>query len=136
MEQYRTDAEIYAVLERESWQEENAFGWTNSSTDYFAEFSLPDMAENARGYLSYTVCGPGELETYKMESWFCYYGIKNWPFFPAATSRESWRQDSWNARDRYYSMLDMLQFWSVYQTPDGRDDSPIHDPYHSRDDWN
>ena len=126
----------YAVLERESWQEENAFGWTNSSTDYFAEFSLPDMAENARGYLSYTVCGPGELETYKMESWFCYYGIKNWPFFPAATSRESWRQDSWNARDRYYSMLDMLQFWSVYQTPDGRDDSPIHDPYHSRDDWN
>ena len=33
-------------------------------------------------------------------------------------------------------MLDMLQFWSVYQTPDGRDDSPIHDPYHSRDDWN
>ena len=126
----------YAVLERESWQEENAFGWTNSSTDCFAEFSLPDMAENARGYLSYTVCGPGELETYKMESWFCYYGIKNWPFFPAATSRESWRQDSWNARDRYYSMLDMLQFWSVYQTPDGRDDSPIHDPYHSRDDWN
>ena len=32
-------------------------------------------------------------------------------------------------------MLDMLQFWSVYQTPDGRDDSPIH-AYHSRDDWN
>ena len=126
----------YAVLERESWREETAFGWTSGSTDYFAEFSLPDMAENARGYLSYTVCGPGELETYKMESWFCYYGIKNWPFFPAATSRESWRQDSWNARDRYYSMLDMLQFWSVYQTPDGRDDSPIHDPYHSRDDWN
>ncbi len=126
----------YAVLERESWREETAFGWTSGSTDYFAEFSLPDMAENARGHLSYTVCGPGELETYKMESWFCYYGIKNWPFFPAATSRESWRQDSWNARDRYYSMLDMLQFWSVYQTPDGRDDSPIHDPYHSRDDWN
>ena len=126
----------YAVLERESWREETAFGWTSGSTDYFAEFSLPDMAENARGYLSYTVCGPGELETYKMESWFCYYGIKNWPFFPAATSRESWRQDSWNARDHYYNMQDMLQFWGVYQTPDGRDDSPIHDPYHSRDDWN
>ncbi len=94
------------------------------------------MAENARGYLTYSIRGPAELETYKMESWFCYYGIKNWPFFPAATSRESWRQDSWNARDRYYSMQDMLQFWGVYQTPDGRDDSPIHDPYHSRDDWN
>ena len=126
----------YAVLERESWQEENAFGWTSSSTDYFAEFSLPDMAENARGYLTYSIRGPAELETYVVDSWFYYYGVKNWPFFPAATSRESWQKDSWNARDRYYSMLDMLQFWSVYQTPDGRDDSPIHDPYHSRDDWN
>ena len=126
----------YAVLERESWQEENAFGWTSSSTDYFAEFSLPDMAENARGYLSYSIRGPAELETYIVDSWFFYDCVQNWPFFPAATSRESWRQDSWNARDRYYSMLDMLQFWSVYQTPDGRDDSPIHDPYHSRDDWN
>ena len=37
---------------------------------------------------------------------------------------------------RPYNMQDMLQFWGVYQTPDGRDDSPIHDPYHSRDDWN
>lgn len=126
----------YAVLERESWQEENAFGWTSSSTDYFAEFSLPDMAENARGYLTYSIRGPQELETYVVDSWFYYYGVKNWPFFPAATSRESWRQDSWNARDHYYNMQDMLQFWGVYQTPDGRDDSPIHDPYHSRDDWN
>ena len=126
----------YAVLERESWQEENAFGWTSSSTDYFAEFSLPDMAGNARGYLTYSIRGPAELETYVVDSWFYYYGVKNWPFFPAATSRESWRQDSWNARDHYYNMQDMLQFWGVYQTPDGRDDSPIHDPYHSRDDWN
>lgn len=126
----------YAVLERESWQEENAFGWTSSSTDHFAEFSLPDMAENARGYLTHSIRGPAELETYVVDSWFYYYGVKNWPFFPAATSRESWRQDSWNARDHYYNMQDMLQFWGVYQTPDGRDDSPIHDPYHSRDDWN
>lgn len=126
----------YAVLERESWQEENAFGWTSSSTDYFAEFSLPDMAENARGYLTYSIRGPAELETCAVDSWFFYDCVKNWPFFPAATSRESWRQDSWNARDHYYNMQDMLQFWGVYQTPDGRDDSPIHDPYHSRDDWN
>ena len=126
----------YAVLERESWQEENAFGWTSSSTDHFAEFSLPDMAENARGYLTHSIRGPAELETYVVDSWFYYYGVKNWPFFPAATNRESWRQDSWNARDHYYNMQDMLQFWGVYQTPDGRDDSPIHDPYHSRDDWN
>ena len=36
------------------------------------------MAENARGYLTYSIWGPAELETYVVDSWFYYYGVKNW----------------------------------------------------------
>ncbi len=95
---YDKDGEVYVApyqfIGNKTYTSENMIFGRKTSTDIFANFSLPDNGENQRGYISYSII---ELDDgWDAVSWINYTHQKNWMQYPAITAMQVRMEDSFD----------------------------------------
>lgn len=107
----------FHTLEEESYTQNTIFWGAQTSSDIFAEFSIPNRGENHRGYVSYTMA---ELqEGWSIDSWINYIHQTPWPQYPVITAKEKQQTMGVGDTRTFKTVQDALQFFPGA-------DNPIH----------
>ena len=80
-----------------------------TSTDVFAEFSMPNDGENYRGYTVYPITEIND--GYIVNSWINYTHQKRLLQYPVVTAAEMRMKNSWNNAGAFRTIQDALQFY-------------------------
>lgn len=106
-------AATYFSLGNETYTSNSIFWGEQTSTDVFAEFSMPRKGENHRGYVSYTI--EEMQEGYIIDAWINYTHQMTWLQYPAITAKQknitSGAWDTW----AFTTVQDALQFNPIYE---------------------
>lgn len=118
---YTRNGESYAApfysLGHETYTQDTIFWGQQTSTDVFAEFSLPNKGENHRGYVSYTIV---EVQDgWSIDAWINYTHQTPWPQYPVITAKEKQQTMGVGSTQTFKTIQDALQFFPGA-------DSPIH----------
>ena len=120
---YTHDGESYAApfhsLGHETYTHNTIFWGQQTSTDVFAEFSLPNRGENHRGYVAYTIA---EVQDgWRIDAWINYTHQTPWPRYPVITAKE--KQQTMGVEDTctFKTLQDALQFLPGADEPIGDD---------------
>ena len=101
-------ASFYA-LEHETYTRDTIFWGAQTSTDVFAEFSLPNNGENHRGYVSYTIA---ELrDGCIIDAWINYTHQTSWFQYPVITAKENNQTVGVKNTIFFRTIQDALQFF-------------------------
>lgn len=99
----------YYSLGAETYTSTGILWGEQTSTDVFAEFSMPRNSTRQRGYLSYTI---REMQDdWIVDSWINYTHQRRWWQYPAMTAKEKRIQNSWNSAGAFFTVQDALQFY-------------------------
>ncbi len=98
----------YVSLGKETFTTNSIFWGESTSTDVFAEFSLPHDGENQRGYLAYTVFE--KLDGYLVDAWINYTHQQTWLQYPVLTAKQQRMANAWNDAGAFLTVQDALQF--------------------------
>ena len=101
-------APFYA-LGHETYTRDTIFWGAQTSTDVFAEFSLPNRGENHRGYISYTIA---EMrDGCIIDAWINYTHQTSWFQYPVITAEE--KNQTVGVKNTIYfrTIQDALQFF-------------------------
>lgn len=106
----------YYSLGSETFTSNSVFWGEQTSTDVFAEFSLPKSGEDQRGYVTYTATAHNADVKYLINSWVNYTHQTGWLQYPVKTAAEHRMSGAWNNAGAFLTVQDALQF---YNTDDG-----------------
>lgn len=101
----------YHSIGSETYTSDNLVLGTHTSTDIFATFSLPDKAENQRGYIIYSIKDNRDKKNYLIDSWFTYNHQQNLFQYPAVTAKENRQQDMSSDLTAFMHKQIALQIW-------------------------
>ena len=106
----------YHSLGHETYTHNTIFWGQQTSTDVFAEFSLPNRGENHRGYVSYTIA---EVQDgCSIDTWINYTHQTPWPRYPVITAKEKQQTMGVGDTRTFKTIQDALQFFP-------RDENPV-----------
>ena len=110
---YTQDGETYVSpyhsLGQETYTQDTIFWGQQTSTDVFAEFSLPNKGENHRGYVSYTVAAV--QEGWIIDAWINYTHQTPWPQYPVITAAKKQQTMGVGSTQTFKTIQDALQFF-------------------------
>ena len=116
---YTQEGECYSApfhsIGHETYTQDTIFWGQQTSTDVFAEFSLPNRGENHRGYVSYTIA---EIQDgWRIDAWINYTHQTPWPRYPVITAKE--KQQTMGVGDTltFKTVQDALQFFPGDENP-------------------
>lgn len=109
----------YYCLGNETYTSTSIFWGEQTSTDVFAEFSMPRDGENHRGYVSYTI--EEVQEGWLIDAWINYTHQVSWLQYPAITAKEKHLTLGVSDTNAFNTIQDALQFSAIY------DDSEVQD---------
>lgn len=116
---YTTDGESYAApyhsLGQETCTYDSIFWGAQTSTDVFAEFSLPNRGENHRGYVSYTIAEA--QDGWGIDAWINYTHQTPWPQYPVITAAEKQQTMGVGSTSTFRTVQDALQFFPGEENP-------------------
>ena len=116
---YTTDGESYAApyhsLGQETYTYDSIFWGAQTSTDVFAEFSLPNRGENHRGYVSYTIAEA--QDGWGIDAWINYTHQTPWPQYPVITAAEKQQTMGVGSTRTFRTVQDALQFFPGEENP-------------------
>ena len=116
---YDQDGQAYSApfysLGQETYTQESIFWGTQTSTDVFAEFSLPNKGDNHRGYISYTVAAV--QEDWSIDAWINYTHQTPWPQYPVITAKEKQQTLGVGDTRTFKTVQDALQFFPGEENP-------------------
>ena len=120
---YTHAGESYAApfhsLGHETYTHNTIFWGQQTSTDVFAEFSLPNRGENHRGYVSYTIA---EVQDgWRIDTWINYTHQTPWPRYPVITAKEKQQTMGVGDTRTFKTLQDALQFLPGADEPIGHD---------------
>ena len=98
----------YFSLGDETYTSTSIFWGEQTSTDVFAEFSMPHKGENHRGYVSYTV-KEGQ-DGWLINAWINYTHQTTWFQYPAITAKEKHMTAGVGDTYTFLTIQDALQF--------------------------
>ncbi len=98
----------YFLLGDETYTSTSIFWGEKTSTDVFAEFSMPNKGENHRGYVSYTV-KEGQ-DGWLIDAWINYTHQTTWFQYPAITAKEKHLTAGVGDTHTFQTIQDALQF--------------------------
>lgn len=101
----------YYSLGDETYTYESFITNTRTSTDIFATFSLPEDAENQRGYVTYSITANTSENIHLIDSWFNYNHQTSWLQYPARTAKENRQTGIFNDNIAFMTQQDALQIW-------------------------
>ncbi len=81
-----------------------------TSTDVFAEFSMPKCGGDKRGYVAYTAAAHYKDVRFIIDSWVNYTHQRTWVQYPALTAAEHRMSGAWNDSGAFITVQDALQF--------------------------
>ena len=113
-----TYASPYHSLGQETYTLNSVFWGAQTTTDAFAEFSLPNRGENHRGYIAYTVAV--SLEGWGIDAWINYTHQTPWPQYPTITAKQKHQTSGVSDTRSFKTVQDALEFFPW-------DDNPV--PY-------
>lgn len=112
---YDRDGETFAApyysLSSETFTYDSLFWDRQTSTDVFANFSMPRKGENCRGYLAYPMAVV--QEGYIIDSWINYTHQTSWLQYPVLTAMENRMRNSLNKSMTFITIQDALQFFAA-----------------------
>ncbi|MBE6568812.1 MAG: hypothetical protein E7658_01170 [Ruminococcaceae bacterium] len=98
----------YISLGEETFTSTSMFWGQSTSTDVFAEFSMPDDGEAQRGYVSYTI---KEMQDgWLVDAWINYTHGLSWRQYPFRTAKQQRMMTSQNRVGAFMTVQDALQF--------------------------
>lgn len=114
---YNDGDQVYAAsyfsLGNETYTSNSIFWGEQTSTDIFAEFSMPRGGENHRGYVSYTI--KEAQDGWIVDAWINYTHQMTWLQYPTITAKQkniiSGGWDTWTFTTVQYA----LQFNPIYE---------------------
>ena len=110
---YNRDGLVYSApyhaIGKETYTAASIFWGEQTSTDVFAEFSLPNQGEDHRGYVSYTV--KATQEGWIVDSWINYTHQTGWFQYPALTAKEKHLVSGVWDTPVFKTVQDALQFY-------------------------
>ena len=116
---YTRNGESYAApfysLGHETYTQDTIFWGQQTSTDVFAEFSLPQKGENHRGYVSYTVAAV--QEGWIIDAWINYTHQTPWPQYPVITAAKKQQTMGVGNTHSFKTVQDALQFFPWDENP-------------------
>ena len=102
-------ASPYFSLGNETYTSNSIFWGEQTSTDVFAEFSMPRNGENHRGYVSYTI--KEAQDGCIVDAWINYTHQMTWLQYPAITAKQkNMTSGSWDTM-AFKTIQDALQFY-------------------------
>ena len=107
----------YHSLGQETYTQDTIFWGQQTSTDVFAEFSLPSRGENHRGYVSYTI--EERQDGWSIDAWINYVHQTPWPQYPVITAAQKQQTMGVGSTQTFKTIQDALQFFPGA-------DNPIH----------
>ncbi|MBQ1208771.1 MAG: hypothetical protein IIX65_09595 [Lachnospiraceae bacterium] len=120
---YTHEGESYAApfhsIGHETYTHNTIFWGQQTSTDVFAEFSLPNRGEKHRGYISYTVAAV--QEGWSIDAWINYTHQPPWPQYPVITAKEKQQTMGVGDTHTFKTVQDALQFFPGVEEPIPRD---------------
>lgn len=116
---YTRNGESYAApyhaLGQETYTQDTIFWGQQTSTDVFAEFSLPNKGENLRGYVSYTI--EEVQDGWSIDAWINYTHQTPWPQYPVITAKEKQQTMGVGDTRTFKTVQDALQFFPGDENP-------------------
>ena len=116
---YTQDGESYAApfhsLGQETYTQDTIFWGQQTSTDVFAEFSLPNRGENHRGYVSYTIAE--RQDGWSVDAWINYVHQTLWPQYPVITAAQKQQTMGVGSTRSFRTVQDALQFFPGEDDP-------------------
>lgn len=107
---YTKDGDDYVApfysLGGETYTSNSVIFGTETNTDVFAAFSLPNNGERQRGYLTYGITGN---VSYIIDSWVNYTHQKTFLQYPAITAKQHRQSGAWNKNFTFFTQQDALQ---------------------------
>lgn len=99
----------YFSLGNETYTSNTIFWGEQTSTDVFAEFSMPRRGENHRGYVSYTV--KEAQDGWIVDAWINYTHQNTWLQYPAITAKQKHTTSGVGSTNVFKTIQDALQFF-------------------------
>ena len=99
----------YFALGEETYTSNSIFWGEQTSTDVFAEFSMPTSGENHRGYVSYTV--QVAQEGWIVDAWINFTHQTTWLQYPAITAKQKHMTAGASDTNAFQTIQDALQFF-------------------------
>jgi len=110
---YNDGSQVYAApyysLGTETYTSNTIFWGEQTSSDVFAEFSMPRKGENHRGYLSYTV--KEAQDGWIIDAWINYTHQNTWLQYPAITAKQKNMTYGVSSNYVFKTIQDALQFF-------------------------
>lgn len=123
---YNDGDQVYAAsyfsLGNETYTSNSIFWGEQTSTDIFAEFSMPRGGENHRGYVSYTI--KEAQDGWIVDAWINYTHQMTWLQYPTITAKQkNMTSGSWDTMV-FNTVQDALQFYPTEEVRplDGSDE--------------
>lgn len=99
----------YFSLGNETYTSNTIFWGEQTSTDVFAEFSMPKRGENHRGYVSYTI--KEARDGCIVDAWINYTHQNTWLQYPAITAKQKHTTSGVGSTNVFKTIQDALQFF-------------------------
>ena len=109
----------FHTLEEESYTQNTIFWGAQTTSDVFAEFSIPNRGENHRGYVSYTI--EEVQDGWRIDAWINYTHQTPWPRYPVITAKEKHQTMGVGDTHTFKTLQDALQFFPESDEPIGHD---------------
>lgn len=104
----KTMAASYYFLGNQTYTSKSIIRGTQTRTDVFAAFSMPEQGENYRGYVAYPVVKL--LDGWIFTSGVNYTHQRSWLQYPVMTAMEKRITSNWNDDGAFITVQDALQF--------------------------
>ena len=98
----------YYSLGTKTYISDSIFWGEQTSSDIFAEFSMPRTGENHRGYISYMT--EEVQDGYILDSWVSYTHQRTWLQYPVRTAAQHRMTSSASGAGAFFSVDDTFQF--------------------------
>lgn len=106
----------YFSLGSETYTSNSIFWGQQTSTDVFAEFSMPGKGENHRGYISYTI--KEAQEGWIVDAWINYTHQTTWLQYPAITAKQKHMTAGVRDTNTFQTIQDALKFFPNDEEPE------------------
>ena len=106
----------YFSLGKETYTADSLFFGVQTTSDIFAEFSMPRKGENHRGYVSYTVAEA--QDGWILSAWINYTHQTTWLQYPAVTAKQKVMTSGLWSTKTFKIIQDALQFFPNDEEPD------------------
>ena len=99
----------YYSLKQEVYTSDNIFTVSDTSSEIFATFSLPDDGEKQRGYITYGLTASNDWHV--VQAYVNYNHQKNYLQYPAVTAKTNLKNDFFNDSYAFKRVQAHMQFW-------------------------